>query len=177
MWTAHGPDARRNPDGGLIIAQHSGARRLSDFVSGACASNGIWLWRVLDSGSRGHYRRRHPACGGGSRWHDFRWDRSGEKDEWFPPFGTRSFGWWRHLHPVAFRFLAVRGFHGKLVVSGDAGQNDLRDEGYRPQWQPNLVRTRDDKAFCEVAIRTGSVHRLHHGRVHGSQTGAPRSAG
>jgi uncharacterized RDD family membrane protein YckC len=46
MWNAHGPDARRNPDIGLIVAQHSGARRLSDLVSGACASSGVWLWVV-----------------------------------------------------------------------------------------------------------------------------------
>ncbi len=33
------------------------------------------------------------------------------------------------------------------------------------------------KLLCEVAFRNGSVHRLHHGRIHGAQTGTARSAG
>jgi hypothetical protein len=61
--------------------------------------------------------------------------------------------------------LVIRGFHGELVIPGDAGQDDLWNESHGPQWQPNLIRTRDRKAFCEVAFRDDSVHRLHHGRA------------
>src|SRR5208337_2168825 len=59
----------------------------------------------------------------------------------------------------------------------DAGQDDLWHESYRSQWQPHFIRTRDGKAFCEVAFRDDPGHRVHHGRVHGSQTGTARSAG
>ncbi len=142
---------------------------------------GSWLRRILDSGGCRHHRHHHFAGCGGSGGHDFRRPRAGGRNDgsrsafWTSFFWTWSFGRWRHFHLIAFRILVVRGFHGKLVVPGDAGQDDLRDEGYRSQRQPHLVRTRDGKAFCEVAFRDDPVHRLHHGRIHGAQTGTARS--
>src|SRR5215470_16799554 len=68
-----------------------------------------------------------------------------------------------------FRLMALRSFHAQLSLPGDTGEDDFWDEGYGSLRQPYLVWAGHREAFCEVAVGTDHVHRLHHGCLHPTQ--------
>src|SRR5437667_12851578 len=71
-------------------------------------------------------------------------------------------------------FVDLRSRYGKFISSSDTGQDDIRDEGHRPEPQPHILRARHRASLCEISFQHDSVHRLHHGWLYRAQAGAAR---